>query len=232
MVESYFEYTLSQCSERIIPAVCSLYKTKEELLEEANKGLNGNDHILGQGLLVLAAIDFISEHGYIVSSELNNDARKIHTRCERNLKKMKQENMRHIDIAREQIFNVLVDLNWLFSSKYMHVQKKQSELISLLMSPVSIRIGLKNGLRDVLYNTALYDKDRSKQYMKAQLTRYQYLHEMHPDFQVRDLFAQGYTSSDFKELQDQAYKSYTQHIALFYNLTATAAKAEQIRRMR
>ncbi len=232
MVKSYFEYTLEQCSESVIPAVCSLFKTKTKLLEAATKGFNGNDHILGQGWLILAAVDFIAEHGYIGFSELDSDAKKLYARCERNLKEMKQENRNHIDIDREKLFNVLVELNWLLSSKYTHIQRRESGLISLLESPSIIRIGLRKGLAEVLYETALYDKGKSEQYGTAQLTRYAFLPGMHPDSQVRDLFAQGYTSSNFKELQEQARECSIQKMALFYGLTATAAKAEQIRRIR
>lgn len=232
MVKSYFEYTLEQCSENVIPAVCSLFKTKTELLEAATKDFNGNNHILGQGSLILAAVDFIAEHGYIGYSELDSDAKKLFARCERNLKELKQENRNHIDIDREKLFNVLVDLNWLFSSKYTHIQRRESGLISLLVSPSKIRIGLRKGLAEVLYETAIYDKGRSEQYGTAQLIKYAFLPRMHPDPQVRDLFAQGYTYSDFKRWQEEARECSIQRMALFYGLTVTAAKAEQIRRIR
>ena len=231
MIQSYFEYTLEHCSENIISAVCSLYATKSELLEAAGKGFNGNNNILGQGLLIFAAEDLIAENGYIVFSELSSDAKKLYVRCERKLKEMKQENRNYIDIDREKLFDVLVEINWLFSSKYTHVQRGESGLISLLTSPSVLRIGLRKGLKEVLYETALYQKDRSEQYETAQMTRYEFLPRLHPDPQVRDLFAQGYTYSNFKDLQEQARECSINRMALFYGLTATAAKAEQIRRM-
>ena len=145
MAESYFEYTLSQCNECVIPSVCNLYETKEKLLEDARKGFNGKDYILGQGLLIGAAEDFVSNDGYIVSSELNGDAMKLHTRFLKQLIAMKEENWRHVDIDREKMFNALVDLNWLLTSKYMHIQRKQNGKISLLSSPSIIRLGIKTG---------------------------------------------------------------------------------------
>lgn len=232
MVESYFEYTLSQCGESVVSAVCKLFESREQLLETAKMGFNGTANILGQGLLIFAASDFISENGYIASSELSNDAGKLHARCQRNLEKMREDNWQHIDIDREKMFNALVDLNWLFSSAYIHIQGKQEGRISLLTSPTTIRIGIRDGLADVLYNSALYDKDRSEQYETAQLTKYQFFRGMHPDPQVRKMLVNGCTYSDFKELQAQARECSIRRMALFYGLTATAAKAEQIRRMR
>ena len=51
-------------------------------------------------------------------------------------------------------------------------------------------------------------------------------------YKLRDLYAQGCTGSDFKNLEAQARECSIRRMALFYGLTATAARAEEIRRMR
>ena len=232
MTKSYVEYILSKCSDAAVSSVCRLYKTKSDLISSAQKGFNGTDYILGQGLLIYAAEDLIAENGYIVDSELGKDARKALSRFCRNLKEMKTENRQRIGTDKEFMFNSMTDLNWLLSSKYYHVQKNMIGKIELLTSPTLIGIWLKKALEDVIYEAALYDKERCKQYESAQLMRYQIFSGAHPDSQVRDLYAQGYTGSDFKDLEAQAHKCSIRRMALFYGLTATAARAEEIRRMR
>lgn len=230
--ESYVEYTLSRCSDTVLLSVCDLFRTKADLISAAQKGFNGTEYILGQGLLVLAAKDFISENGYIVSDELGKDANKVLSRFYRNLMDMNAKNRQYFDIDREEMFNVLTDLNWLLSSKYYYVQKQRSGKIDLLISHSMIRIWLKKALNEVLYEAAIYDEERCKQYESAQLTRYQIFSGCYPDQQVRELYAQGYTGSDFKELRAQAHECSIRRMALFYGLTATAERAEEIRIMR
>lgn len=91
---------------------------------------------------------------------------------------------------------------------------------------------MKKALEDVIYEAALNDKERYEQYKSAQLMRYQIFPGVHPDPQVRDIYAQGCTSSDFKNLESQAHECSIRRMALFYGLTATAARAEEIRRIR
>lgn len=232
MTKSYVEYVLSKCNDAAVSNVCRLYKTKVDLISSAQKGFNGTDYILGQGLLIYAAEDFIAENGYIVDSELGQDARKVFSRFCRNLKEMKIENRQRIDIDREFMFNSLTDLNWLLSSKYYYTQKNLVGKIELLKSSTMIRIWVKKVLEDVIYETALYDEECCKQYESAQLIRYQIFSGVHPDSQVRDLYAKGCTGSDFKNLEAQARECSIRRMALFYGLTATAARAEEIRRMR
>ena len=231
MVQSYFEYTLKQCDDSVIPDVCIPYKTKSELLKKATTGFNGNRYILGRDRLVSAAAELIAENGYIVISALGRDAEKLYLRIERNIKEMEKKIWNHIDIDQERLFDILVDLNWLISSIYIHEQRGERGDISLLTSSTTICKGIKKGLSEVLYENALYEQDRSEQYETAQMTRYAFLPGMHPDPQVRDYFGQGYTYSDFKSLQEKARECSIRKMALFYGLTATAAKAEQIRRM-
>lgn len=232
MTKSYVEYILSKCSDSAVSSVCRLYKTKSDFISSAQKGFNGTDYILGQGLMIYAAEDFIAENGYIVDNELGKDARKVLSRFCRNLKKMKIQNRQWEDIDREFMFNSMTDLNWLLSSKYYHVQKNLIGKIELLTSPEVIRIWLKKALEHVIYEAALNDKGRCEQYESAQLIRYQIFSGDHPDSQVRDLYAQGCTFSDFKNLESQAHECSIRHMALFYGLAATAARAEEIRRMR
>ena len=232
MTKSYVEYILSKCNDASVSSVCGLHKTKADFISSAQKGFNGTDYILGQGLLIYAAEDFVAENGYIVDSELGHDARKILSRFCRNLEEMKTENLQRIDIDREFMFNSMTDLNWLLSSKYYYTQKNLVGKIELLKSSTMIRIWVKKALEDVIYETALYDEERCKQYESAQLIRYQIFSGVHPDSQVRDLYAQGCTGSDFKNLEAQARECSIRRMALFYGLTATAARAEEIRRMR
>lgn len=232
MTNSYVEYILSRCNDTAVSSVCRLYKTNADLISSAQKGFNGTEYILGQELLIYAAEDFIAENGYIVDGELGKDTRKVLSRFRRNLNRMKTDNRQRIDIDREFMFNSMTDLNWLLSSKYYYTQKKLVGKIELLKSSTMIRIWVKKALEDEIYKTALYDEERCKQYESAQLMRYQIFSGVHPDSQVRDLYAQGCTGSDFKNLEAQARECSIRRMALFYGLTATAARAEEIRRMR
>ncbi len=232
MIESYFEYILSMCGDTTLSSVCNIYKTKADSISAAKKGFNGKNYILGQGLLIFAAEDFIAENGYIADSELGKDAKKVLSRFCRNLKKMKKDNQQRIEVDKEFMFNSLTDLNWLLSSKYYYVKNNLSGKIELLTLPTLIRIWLKKALEDVIYEKALYYQERCEQYSSAQLFRYQLLSGAHPDSEVKKLYAQGYTSSDFESLESQTRECSIKCMALFFGLTATAARVEEIRRMR
>lgn len=231
MVKSYVEYILLDCDDSSVSRVSTRFKTKDEFLSSAMKGFNGKSNILGQGYLINSAVGLAGENGYLSSRNLGRDAEKVHLRCTNHLGKMYRENRACTDVDREQMFNVLTDVNWLLSSKYFHDHKNRNGLVTLLESPIMIRIWAKNALEDVLYRTALEAGERSKQYETAQLFRYQISPLFHRDPEVRAMLSQGYAPSDFKELQLKAHDESIEFMALFYGLTATAARAENIRRM-
>lgn len=230
-MESYFEYILAQCSDTVIPRVCFGVKTKEQLISSAQNGFNGEPYILGQHWLISAADDLLSVDGYLTYDDFGNDGQKVHIRCKRALDEMLNENWQHIDIDKDRLFDVLVEVNWLLASKHYHVQNQKSGPVLLLGTLASVFLWTKKALNEIVLKNALCEQDRMEQYKTAQLKRYQVFRGCHPDQEVRDFYAQGYTYSDFKELQDQARNSGIRHMALFYGLTATAAFAEELRRM-
>ena len=230
MVESYFEYVLSRSTDSSLASVCSIFGNRTDLQMEALKGFNGSNYILGQGDLIFAAIELLSSNGYFEEFRFNQDALRILQKCRDRLNNLKDQNKQHIDVDREYLFDVLTDVNWLLSSYYYNVQHNVVGKWPLLESPSRSRIWIKKALGDVIYKEALYDKDRSEQYRTAQLKRYQIFRGVHPDAQVKEFFAKGYTASDFKELESQARKCSIRHMALFFGLTATAAREETIRR--
>ena len=162
MPESYLEYALDICSDFIISKFCLLYKTKIELLNAARKGFNGEKYILGQGLLILGLRDLFSDDGYFIYNKLNNDSKKLYLRCKKSIDNMLEINFRQVDISKEEMFGVLVDVNWLLVSNYIHLKEKQTGKVALREDIASIRIETKNALMEVLYDSALYYKGSVK----------------------------------------------------------------------
>ena len=144
---------------------------------------------------------------------------------------MKSEAQNHHYIDKERLFDALVDLNWLLVSYYKYDNEHQKQ-IPLLENSLQIRNELKIALEDLFYDNALYDIERSQQYESAIKVRYQIFNGLHPDAEVRELYSKGYTGYDFKERKKQALDHGVKNMALYFALTATSARAEQIRRMR
>lgn len=232
MKESYVEYILSECTDSAVSRVCELYKTRNDLINTAKEGFNGRKDILEQRLLLSGAKDIISDNGYIFSRDYDEDGIIIFSRFKRKLKRICIANVRRKDIDREDLFNALTDLNWLLSSKYSHVQRELHGKIALLSSYSMIRSCTKKALKEIIYKEALYTKERYEQYESAQLIRYHLFPGRHPDDEVRRLISENYTIDEFKELSSQAYVQNIRNMALYYGLTATAARVEEIWRMR
>ena len=231
MTESYVEYILSKCSDSAVAFVCNRFKTKEALLKAAMRGINGETRILGQWNIISHSFDLVND-SYIDVRRLNHDAEKLHRKIYDNFKSMKNEAQNRCDIDKERLFNALVDLNWLIASYYKCDDNEHHGQIPLLESSLKIRYALKKALDDLFYDQALYDLERSEQYESATKIGYQILSGLHPDAEVRELYSQGYTGSDFRERKKQAFDCGVKNLALYFALTATAARTEQIRRMR
>lgn len=230
MNESYVEYLMKHCSDRSLSRVCEIYKTRDDLISDAKREFNGTNYILGQKTLIQAACSFISENGYLVSAEFGKDAMKVFRRFQSSIMELKEEEQHGVDIDGERMFNSMTDLNWLLSSKYYHIQNNLQGKIELIPAYPMMRIWLRKALNEELYKVALYDRERCYQYSTAQLVRYQFFSGCHPDAQVRNLYAQGYTGSDFKILESQAREHSIAYMALYYGMTVTAARVEEIRR--
>lgn len=231
MKESYVEYIISQCSDLVVASVCSRFKTKEELLKAALKGINGRTYILGQWNILSHSFDIVDK-SYIDVHRLSYDAKKLHRRIHNNFQIMKNEAKNHCYIDKERLFDALVDLNWLIASYYKYDENEHQEQIPLLDNSLQIRDELKNALDDLFYDDALYFIERSQQYESATKIGYQIFNGLHPDAEVRELYSQGYTGNDFKERKKQALDCGVKNMALYFALTATLARTEQIRRMR
>lgn len=230
MTESYVEYILSKCGDSEVAFVCKRFKTKDALLKAAMRGINGETRILGQWNIISHSFDLVND-SYIDVRSLNHDAEKLHRRIYDNFKAMKNEVRNGYNIDKERLFNALVDLNWLIASYYKYDNEHQKQ-IPLLENSLQIRNELKIALEDLFYDNALYDIERSQQYESAIKVRYQIFNGLHPDAEVRELYSKGYTGYDFKERKKQALDHGVKNMALYFALTATSARAEQIRRMR
>lgn len=228
MKESYVEYIISQCSDLVVASVCKRFKTKDELLKAALKGINGRTYILGQWNILSHSFDVVDN---IDIHRLSYDAKKLHHKTQNNFQIMKSEAQNHHYIDKERLFDALVDLNWLLVSYYKYDNEHQKQ-IPLLENSLQIRNELKIALEDLFYDNALYDIERSQQYESAIKVRYQIFNGLHPDAEVRELYSKGYTGYDFKERKKQALDHGVKNMALYFALTATSARAEQIRRMR
>ena len=231
MKETYVEYILANCRESSVSWVCSRYKTKEELLNAAHKGFAGENRILGLWNILSHSLDIIDD-GYIKVRSLSPDAKKLHLRVFNNLSTMKNDTRNRSNVDKERLFNTLVDLNWLISSYYHFDNDEHYGQILLFESPSEMKQELPNALDDLFYNQALYDIERSKQYESATKIGYQIFNGLHPDDEVREYFSRGYTYSDFERLKEQAHECGVKNMSLYFALTATAARAEQIRRLR
>ena len=122
-------------------------------------------------------------------------------------------------------------LNWLIASYYRYDDNVHQGQIPLLVNTFQIRKELKTALEDLFYNKAVNDLERSEQYESATKLGYQIFSGTHPDAEVRELYSQGYTGSDFRERKKQAFDCGVKNLALYFALTVTAARTEQIRRM-
>ena len=226
---SYYEYVANQCRDEAIPLVCSFCNTKDELLHKAQEGADGNKGIFGQGWLIAGAISCINDRSAFNLESMNKDALIVHKRCFIRLMKMRDESRDRIDVDRDFMFDVLVELNWLLGSMEQSIEKSRSSII-LMSDMTACRDSLRNALLDI-YSSAVEDHNECVYIDEALEARKRFFTRRYP-FHFEG--SKKYLSPDYQTSTIEGWRSEYQirnieKMALFLGLTITAAKAEEIR---
>ena len=229
MINSYVENILSGCRDISFQRVCEVFGSSSEMINDAKKGCGRLSNILDQGYLIPAALCLVENSGCFKRMELSGDADIVFNRVDNKLCKMNSEIINHNILIYEDIFNVLVELNWLLASKCFYEEKRLIGKIGLI-NPSKRTLWEKKALKYYIYDNIVFLNDRCDQYESAQSLTFQLLPGLHPDSEVRDLYKNGCTAFGFKNLQTDAQTEIIRYRALFYGLTATSVRAYEMRR--
>lgn len=227
MINTYFDYVISQCRLAGIGSICAVYPTRKTLIENANKSFSGCKNVTADWRLLNVVSVCLQNHDIIEPNILNQDALSIYERCQRLFLQS-----RTFDSAEyNKYFDGLVDLCWLLAS--VQITKENNQRTCILESdPSKIREYLKRYLLE-LYNSSITDFNECVFIQEAMNARKKFFSGLY-DFQYEEskkyLSYQDFSITDLDELLDEYKENSISKMALFYGLTATSALAENIRR--
>lgn len=225
MRESYVEYILADCKCDRISCVCAAYDSTDDLIMAAKSGIR-KSYILGQGNIVYALRNYLRKQKKIVFSV---DARKLYNRCLSKTDYMYHQNENRTDIDYDELFELLVDINWLVAS-ICTAERKQSLDVPLERNMAVIYTWLRDALENDFRQQAYWYEEQCCYIEESGKLKNQFFPGLCSSQEI-----QHYIPMNVYEREDaikQARNNSVQTMALYYALTATLIKSEKIRRMR
>lgn len=222
MAESYFEYVLLQCLISSIDTVCRVDSTIEALKERASKGFNGCRNIIDDCRMNKSVLGILQKTTIIDPKRLDDDAKTIYERC-------KDFFLENCEKEYERYFDHLVDINWILASIQNAKETKQRH-VTLLTDPSKISHAIKSYLFE-LYISAEHDKNKSDYIADALQARKKPFSGLSYHYEEsRKYLSQDYSNYELEQMESNYRNNSICKMTLFYELTATAALAENIRR--
>lgn len=225
MRESYVEYILADCKGDRISCVCKAYVSTNALITAAKSGIR-RSYILGQGNIVNALRNYLREHA---GSDFSVDAQKLYNRCSIKTDNMYRRNENRTDIDYDELFELLVDINWLVASIWT-AEIKQSSDVPLERNMAVIHTLLRDSLENDFRQRAYWYEEQCSCIEESGKLRNQFLPGMCSNPEVQHYIQMS--TYEREAVLRQTRNHSVQALALYYALTATLIKSEEIRRMR
>ena len=221
MADTYFNYVLSQCRIQRINSVCDVVSTRKALEEMANSAYNGCNNITADWRLLETVKICLDNYEIIDPNSLDRDSLDIYNRC-------RTIAFSDGSINYDCLFDMLVEFNWLQAS-INNAKKEQTKCVELLSDPIMIQYSLKEYLLGV-YTVAVQDWNEYVFISEAIQARRKLFTGIFP-FKYEEskyYISPDFSFSELESLQHKRRESSHKRIALFFGLTATAARAEDI----
>ena len=226
MRESYVEYILGECKSDRISHYCTAYATSDDLIQAAKSEFCGKRYILGQGNIIYALQNYLDEQRETVFSQ---DAKKLYNRCVSRTDDMFSLNRDRKNVNYDELFELLVDVNWLVASIWT-VQKKQRVNVPLESNIDVIYTRLRNALENDFRQQAYWHEEQCGYIEEAGKLKNQVFPGLCFSPEVQQYIPMSADERD--KVLRQAKDNSVYALALYYALTATLVKSEEIRRMR
>lgn len=224
MRESYVEYILADCKGDRISCVCKAYVSINALITAAKSGIR-RSYILGQGNIVNALRTYLREHA---GSDFSVDAQKLYNRCSIKTDNMYRRNENRTDIDYDELFELLVEINWIVASIWT-AEIKQSSYIPLERNMAVIHTRLRDSLENDFRQRAYWYEEQCSCIEVSGKLRNQFLPGMCSNPEVQHYIQMS--TYEREAVLRQTRNHSVQVLALYYALTATLIKSEEIRRM-
>ena len=226
MRESYVEYILGECKSDRISHYCTAYATADDFIAAAKSGFCGKRYILGQGNIIYALRNYLDERR---GTDFSEDAKKLYNRCVSRTDDMFSLNRERKNVNYDELFELLVDVNWLVASIWT-AQKKQRVNILLERNIDAIHTRLRNALENDFRQQAYWYEEQCGYIEESGKLRNQLFQGMCSNPEVQQYIPMSADERD--KVLRQAKDCSVYALALYYALTATLVKSEEIRRMR
>lgn len=225
MRESYVEYILADCKYDRIACACTAYVSTNDFIMAAKSGIR-KSYILGQGNIVNALRNYLREQA---GSTFSVDAQKLYSRCSIKTDYLYRQNENRTDIDYDELFELLVDINWLVASVWI-AERKQSTDVQLERNMAVIHTRLRDSLENDFRRRAYWYEEQCSCIEEAGKLRNQFLPGICSNPEVRNYIPMS--TYEREETLRQTKNNSIQTLALYYALTATLIKSEKIRRIR
>lgn len=222
MSNTYFEHILSRCQRNDIQRECAVFKSMDELLAGAKRAFQ---RPVVPNFRIPAAID--EELKRIDYHCLSMDAKKVFERVNRKNKYYSDlYSAPRVDNDYEGFFDVLVDACWLFASLQV-CPATDKQRVFLLDNFTLIPVVL----RKYLYNTYYRAEDCVIEYLDvsdALELRKIWNSQRATNQRTVDYYNSDYSNDDLCDLMDGIKNRGLLYHALFFGLTVTSIRADEI----
>ena len=232
MVDTYFDYVLSKCRSQVIKKICERYQLRAHLQKSITETWSDYPSIITDGELLHTFRELFRNREMFQICDVAGDALTIYDRCNEALERIRTGWRNRAGLNYDSLFNTLVDLCWLLASNE-YSERSNYRSIELLSNPKQINTSIRSYLESI-YIAAIKEHNESVYIGEGINAKNE-----HPFIPVlydnRYQESMCYIRSDSKlsELQDikNQYEYWCNyHLTLYYNLTATAALADNIMR--
>lgn len=226
MKENYVEYILADCKGDRISRTCITHAITDAFIMAAKAKFCGQRYIiLDQGNIIYALRDYLNEQR---ESAFSEDAKKLYDRCTSKVDDMFSQKWNRINVSYDELFELLVDINWLVSSIWT-AEKKQRVDIPLEKNMEVVHTRLRDALENNFRQQAYRYEEQCGYIEESAKVKNQFFSGLCFDPEVQKYIP--LSTYEREELLRQLRDLSVQKMTLYYALTATLIKSEKIRRV-
>lgn len=147
MGETYFEYALSKNKKHTIKNVCKRYQLPIQLKRSMGEDWKNYENITNDSDLIYAISDSLRSWNIIKQCDFAGDSLDLYNRCLNSFGEIKRNWYSRKQLDYDRLFDVLVDICWLFAS-IRHSERENERYVKLLSNIDQICDSIKEYLED------------------------------------------------------------------------------------
>lgn len=218
----YFDNVASQITSKSISPICQPFSKMVELSKAAQQVYCDCRCITADWRVLEGVLELLRSTVSIYGNRQSDTTSIVYQRC---IEKLQQSH-----VEKDDLFDLMVDCCWMVASEE-YCRKNRTETLSLLSTPIQIRICLKQALSE-LYQTALQNGSEYAYIEEAIAARNRIFTGLYPFKYIgsHKYISRDYTTERLEIMMDNYRNTCVNQMAAFFALTVTGIRAWEIRR--